>query len=40
MRLSTMPTTFGEKLVLRIFDPDMLIKGYAELGFTRYDMQC
>lgn len=37
MRLSTMPTTFGEKLVLRIFDPDMLIKSYQELGFTKHD---
>ncbi len=37
MRLSTMPTAFGEKLVLRIFDPDMLIKSLAELGFTRHD---
>jgi len=40
MRLSTMPTTFGEKLVLRIFDPEMLVKNYAELGFTQHDMQC
>jgi general secretion pathway protein E len=40
MRLSTMPTTFGEKLVLRIFDPEMLIKSYPELGFTRYDIEC
>jgi general secretion pathway protein E len=39
MRLSTMPTTFGEKLVLRIFDPDMLIKSYVDLGFTKYDIQ-
>jgi len=38
MRLSTMPTTFGEKLVLRIFDPDMLIKSYHELGFTKHDI--
>lgn len=39
MRLSTMPTAFGEKLVLRIFDPDMLMKDFVELGFTDYDMQ-
>lgn len=39
MRLSTMPTTFGEKLVIRIFDPEMLIKSYHELGFTRHDEQ-
>jgi general secretion pathway protein E len=37
MRLSTMPTTFGEKLVIRIFDPEMLIKSYKELGFTQHD---
>ena len=40
MRLSTMPTAFGEKLVLRIFNPDMLMKDYPELGFSAYDMQC
>jgi general secretion pathway protein E len=40
MRLSTMPTTFGEKLVLRIFDPDMLMKNFVELGFSRHDQQC
>ena len=38
MRLSTMPTTFGEKLVLRIFDPDMLIKNYKDLGFAQHDV--
>tara|TARA_R110002072_G_scaffold3149_3_gene23431 strand:+ start:87856 stop:89643 length:1788 start_codon:yes stop_codon:yes gene_type:complete len=37
MRLSTMPTTFGEKLVIRIFDPEMLVKSYKELGFTKHD---
>ena len=40
MRLSTMPTTFGEKLVLRIFDPEMLIKSFTELGFTQHEQQC
>jgi general secretion pathway protein E len=40
MRLSTMPTTFGEKLVLRIFNPEMLLKSFAELGFTRHDQEC
>jgi len=39
MRLSTMPTTFGEKLVLRIFDPDMLVKSFIDLGFSRHDQQ-
>lgn len=38
MRLSTMPTAFGEKLVMRIFDPQILSKSFAELGFTRYDL--
>ena len=35
LRLSTMPTAFGEKLVMRIFDPNVLVKDYAELGFTK-----
>lgn len=37
MRLSTMPTAFGEKVVLRIFDPDVVVKGFAELGFGARD---
>ena len=37
MRLSTMPTAFGEKLVMRIFNPDVLLKGFAELGFGEDD---
>ena len=39
MRLSTMPTAFGEKLVMRIFNPDVLLKGFNELGFTKADAQ-
>jgi general secretion pathway protein E len=39
MRLSTMPTAFGEKLVIRIFDPEMLFKSFIELGFTQHDQQ-
>jgi general secretion pathway protein E len=39
MRLSTMPTTFGEKLVIRIFDPEMLVKSYKQLGFTQHDQK-
>lgn len=35
MRLSTMPTAFGEKLVMRIFDPDILVRNFADLGFSR-----
>jgi len=34
LRLSSMPTAFGEKLVLRIFNPDVLLKNFNELGFT------
>ncbi|MEN9456517.1 MAG: Flp pilus assembly complex ATPase component [Pseudomonadota bacterium] len=34
LRLSTMPTAFGEKLVLRIFNPDVLVKSFRELGFN------
>ena len=34
MRLSTMPTAFGEKCVLRIFDPDTVIKSFQQLGFS------
>ena len=39
LRLSTMPTTFGEKLVMRIFNPDVLVKNYQELGFTTEDIE-
>jgi general secretion pathway protein E len=34
LRLSTMPTAFGEKLVMRIFNPENLVKDYRELGFS------
>ncbi|HZP86767.1 MAG TPA: GspE/PulE family protein [Burkholderiales bacterium] len=39
LRLSTMPTAFGEKLVMRIFNPDVLVKDFAELGFSGEDRQ-
>jgi len=32
-----MPTAFGEKLVMRIFDPEVLVRDFAELGFTEED---
>ena len=35
MRLSSMPTAFGEKLVLRIFDPEVLVKNFTALGFEK-----
>lgn len=34
LRLSTMPTAFGEKLVMRIFTPDIIVKDFVELGFS------
>ena len=37
LRLSTMPTAFGEKLVMRIFDPEVLVRNYRELGFSEAD---
>jgi general secretion pathway protein E len=37
LRLSTMPTAFGEKLVMRIFDPEVLVRNYKELGFSDRD---
>ena len=39
MRLSTLPTAFGEKLVMRIFDPDTAVKDLAALGFTPHDAE-
>ena len=37
LRLSTMPTAFGEKLVMRIFNPDVIVKDFKELGFSDDD---
>jgi general secretion pathway protein E len=34
LRLSSMPTAFGEKIVMRIFDPDIVVKEFRQLGFT------
>jgi general secretion pathway protein E len=34
LRLSTMPTAFGEKLVMRIFSPDISSKDFIALGFS------
>ncbi|MBQ0133034.1 MAG: Flp pilus assembly complex ATPase component TadA, partial [Comamonas sp.] len=39
MRLSTLPTAFGEKMVMRIFDPDNTVKQLDQLGFTAHDAQ-
>ncbi len=37
MRLSTLPTAFGEKMVMRIFDPDTAVKDLDALGFSPHD---
>jgi general secretion pathway protein E len=39
MRLSTLPTAFGEKMVMRIFDPDTAVKDLDALGFAPHDSQ-
>ncbi len=39
MRLSSMPTAFGEKLVLRIFDPEVLVRDFADLGFEKKESE-
>ena len=38
LRVSTMPTAFGEKAVLRIFDPDILLKQVDQLGFSHHEL--
>lgn len=37
LRLSTLPTVFGEKMVMRIFDPEVVVKTLPELGFPPND---
>jgi general secretion pathway protein E len=37
LRLSTLPTAFGEKLVMRIFDPEVLVRDLRSLGFSDDD---
>ncbi len=37
LRLSTLPTAFGEKLVMRIFDPEVLVRDLTQLGFAEDD---
>ncbi len=39
LRLSTLPTAFGEKMVMRIFDPEVLLKGFDQLGFSGDDLR-
>ncbi|MFT7684731.1 MAG: general secretion pathway protein E [Candidatus Azotimanducaceae bacterium] len=37
LRLSTLPTAFGEKMVMRIFDPDILLQSFEALGLANED---
>jgi general secretion pathway protein E len=39
LRLSTLPTAFGEKMVMRIFDPDVLLRTHEELGLGGEDFR-
>lgn len=39
LRLSTLPTAFGEKMVLRIFDPEVLLRDYTQLGFNKQELE-
>ncbi|MFI4979555.1 MAG: GspE/PulE family protein, partial [Nevskiales bacterium] len=34
LRAASLPTAFGEKLVLRIFDPEVLQRDFSQLGFS------
>jgi general secretion pathway protein E len=38
LRLSTMPSVFGEKLVMRIFDPEVTVRSFEELGFSEREL--
>ena len=39
LRLSTIPTAFGEKMVMRIFDPDVLLRSFHQLGLANQDFE-
>ncbi|MGC8490756.1 MAG: GspE/PulE family protein [Syntrophobacteraceae bacterium] len=39
LRLSTMPSVFGEKLVMRIFDPEVTVRSFEELGFSELELR-
>ncbi len=38
LRVSTLPVAFGEKIVMRIFDPGILMQGIDDLGFTTREL--
>jgi len=39
LRISTLPVAFGEKVVIRIFDPDVLMQDTENLGFFPKEMK-
>ncbi|MFZ7128161.1 MAG: GspE/PulE family protein [Desulfobacterales bacterium] len=39
IRISTVPVAFGEKVVMRIMDPDILIQDLDGLGFSEDDLE-
>ena len=39
LRVSTVPTAFGEKVVLRVFDPEVAVQTLGELGFPDRDLR-
>ncbi len=39
LRISSMPTAFGEKIVMRIFTPEVLVRDFSELGFSPEDRE-
>ena len=39
IRISTVPTAHGEKMVMRIMDPDILLQDIENLGFTAHDLE-
>jgi general secretion pathway protein E len=39
IRVSTIPVVFGEKVVMRLLDPDILFKDLKELGFSPFDLE-
>src|SRR6266498_381351 len=39
LRVSTLPVAFGEKVVMRIFDPDVLLRDLTGLGFYEDEMK-
>jgi general secretion pathway protein E len=39
IRVSTVPVAFGEKVVMRIMDPDILFRDLPQLGFSPVDLE-